>query len=59
MPPEVFYQKAFRKIHNIYKKTPVLKSLLNIGKSFAFKFSCKYLEISKNTCFEEHLEVIV
>ena len=59
--PEVFYKKSSQKFRNIYRKTTVLKSLLN--KSFQLYkkgtptqvFYCEYCEIFKNTYYEKHL----
>ena len=66
-PPEAFFKKSSsKKISNIHKKTPVLKSLLSkvaVRKACNFfkkntpthMFSCKSCEISNITYFEEQL----
>ena len=54
-------KKLFLKFHNIYRKTPVMESLLNKvaglyqKQTAAMVFSCKYCEIFKNSYFEKHL----
>ena len=61
MPPELFYKKSFSwKFHSIYKRTPVLKSLLTLlKKALTQMFSCEYWEISKNTYFEEQVRTAI
>ena len=66
-PPEAFFKKSSsKKISNIHKKAPVLKSLLSkvaVRKACNFfkkntpthMFSCKSCEISNITYFEEQL----